>query len=552
MRPSVFAFMVLFLFVVNAFAEPPATLKPVAQDEQELVFLQSSRPYRLRLHLQIQGESFQTQWNRIVEALFQYLDVDGNGVLSAAELEHAPSPEQLRGLIQGSTELEAAGPPEMAEVTDNSKAGVTLEQLKSYYRRAGIAPWQAEWATRGSPPGYLDTAILKHWKLAEGDKWPKRVLQNAVNSLFELDKDGDELITFQELAPNNGFPAFGIQLLPQAKDCPFLLPDNTKMGRKQLAARLLEKYDRKKHGKVTREEIGLPAELFQALDHNKDGALDADELAAWLDLPPDLDLLVRLDSPENEGVHVLPGSDGKPSPLAARSKSSRVGSVLMQLPEEQLEVIRVAGSPAERQQAMPLAPLQGFKDDYEIDSKQIFQPPFTMVAYFRLADRNGDNKLTGKEIRAFVELQKKLVTRSTVLTIVDRGQNLFEFIDADHDRRLSRRELMTLWDRLAPWAKPGTDSFDPKDLPRQFQIILSHGELRSPEGDPGSGSVIRAANRLRGPLWFRKMDRNADGDVSRQEFLGTPEQFKLIDKDGDGLIDLQEAVQAGEILKPKK
>src|SRR5579864_7045496 len=118
MRPSVFAFMVLFLFVVNAFAEPPATLKPVAQDEQELVFLQSSRPYRLRLHLQIQGESFQTQWNRIVEALFQYLDVDGNGVLSAAELEHAPSPEQLRGLIQGSTELEAAGPPEMAEVTD--------------------------------------------------------------------------------------------------------------------------------------------------------------------------------------------------------------------------------------------------------------------------------------------------------------------------------------------------------------------------------------------------------------------------------------------------
>ncbi len=37
------------------------------------------------------------------------------------------------------------------------------------------------------------------------------------------------------------------------------------------------------------------------------------------------------------------------------------------------------------------------------------------------------------------------------------------------------------------------------------------------------------------------MDRNRDGDVSRKEFIGTAEQFKLIDKDGDGLISLEEA-----------
>jgi hypothetical protein len=137
------------------------------------------------------------------------------------------------------------------------------------------------------------------------------------------------------------------------------------------------------------------------------------------------------------------------------------------------------------------------------------------------------------------------------LTIVDRGSSLFEFLDADHDRRLSRRELMTAWDRLTPWAKTNADSFDLNDLPRQYQIIFSHGQLRSPDEDPGSGQVIRAANRLSGPLWFRKMDRNADGDVSPQEFLGTPEQFRLIDKDGDGLIDLKEAEAAAEIMKPK-
>jgi hypothetical protein len=37
------------------------------------------------------------------------------------------------------------------------------------------------------------------------------------------------------------------------------------------------------------------------------------------------------------------------------------------------------------------------------------------------------------------------------------------------------------------------------------------------------------------------MDRNADGDVSRREFLGTDEQFRAIDTDGDGLISVEEA-----------
>jgi hypothetical protein len=44
-----------------------------------------------------------------------------------------------------------------------------------------------------------------------------------------------------------------------------------------------------------------------------------------------------------------------------------------------------------------------------------------------------------------------------------------------------------------------------------------------------------------GPLWFQKMDRNRDGDVSRREFLGSDEQFRKIDTNGDGLISREEA-----------
>ena len=45
----------------------------------------------------------------------------------------------------------------------------------------------------------------------------------------------------------------------------------------------------------------------------------------------------------------------------------------------------------------------------------------------------------------------------------------------------------------------------------------------------------------KGPLWFRKMGRNNDGDVSFREWLGTEEEFRRIDTDGDGLISAEEA-----------
>jgi Ca2+-binding EF-hand superfamily protein len=37
------------------------------------------------------------------------------------------------------------------------------------------------------------------------------------------------------------------------------------------------------------------------------------------------------------------------------------------------------------------------------------------------------------------------------------------------------------------------------------------------------------------------MDRNGDGYVSREEFLGTKEAFDRLDRDGDGLISPEEA-----------
>jgi hypothetical protein len=46
---------------------------------------------------------------------------------------------------------------------------------------------------------------------------------------------------------------------------------------------------------------------------------------------------------------------------------------------------------------------------------------------------------------------------------------------------------------------------------------------------------------LAGPEWFRRMDRNQDGELTWREFLGPRSAFEQLDRDDSGWIDAPEA-----------
>jgi len=145
------------------------------------------------------------------------------------------------------------------------------------------------------------------------------------------------------------------------------------------------------------------------------------------------------------------------------------------------------------------------------------------------------------EFKAWLDLQEAIVQGQVLVSILDNGNGLFELIDADHDGSLSIRELRSIWNHLKSSGCVGEGGFGRKKLPRQLLGTISQGQPQTTIGKP-----VRL-----GPQWFRSMDRNSDGDLSRREFLGRAEIFNQYDLDRDGLLSPQEATNAGNNANAK-
>ena len=144
------------------------------------------------------------------------------------------------------------------------------------------------------------------------------------------------------------------------------------------------------------------------------------------------------------------------------------------------------------------------------------------------------------------------------ISVADNGRALFELLDANNDGRLTLRELRGAWARLAPYDHDGDGAISREEIPQQFQLTLQEAGV-DPNAFPQQmvqqavmTQPAAPARIERGPLWFRKMDVNGDGDVSPREFLGSLEDFKRIDTDGDGLISVEEAEAFDALMRAKK
>jgi len=314
--------------------------------------------------------------------------------------------------------------------------------------------------------------------------------------------------------------------------------------------------------KLTRNQLGLDEATFTRLDANKDGVLDSKELATFVQRDPDLCFVVSFGDKAGKPL-ALGAVAGKPSALADEIHFQDSIS-LVDLGKTRLELRRDADKRTTNRYLDYVKPQfsvlfkSADKDNNGyLDEKEAKKTPF-FGGIFKQMDRDGDGKVTEKELLAFfdnmIDLENRSKNACVTLVLRDQSRGLFDLLDSDRDGRLSVREINQAPKLLA---RRGSKGFLQKeDLPPCYQLTLRRGPARPGGSNQENAFVERYFSDYEeeqaaqpGPTWFRKMDRNRDGDVSRKEFLFRDELFRKIDTDGDGLISRQEAEKAGDLSR---
>ena len=175
-------------------SNPRPILRSVPGDVQDLVLFLESRPYLIRLHLQVKGRSFRTTWDESVSHLFRYLDKDGDGCLNKKEAALAPSKTQWVQLMTG-TVVEPDAAPEFGEFADSPAATkITRGHFLHYYRRSGAGALQVEWGWRPPAQDRLTDALFQHLDKDKDGSLSQAELSAAQAALNRLDVNGDEII----------------------------------------------------------------------------------------------------------------------------------------------------------------------------------------------------------------------------------------------------------------------------------------------------------------------------------------------------------------------
>ena len=518
--------------------ERPTSAMPA--DVQDFVLLGPMRPLVIRLRVTIDGVPFRQVWQERFDELVGLEDRDRDGRVTLEQAETIA--RDMNGSLADPRSGDTKSPP-----------------LKSLAGPDGLIDRAAllTWVERVLPPFSLrqravvdrmsGLALFPLLDLDHDHQLSAEELAAAETQARQRDFDDNRLITRRELILDGAAiaaaadPASAEAAL-NPDDSPVVLV-NTTLSSAQLADKLVARYDRNRDGKlslaVPGREVLLGAEAQARLDADHDNALSHDELTKFLCAEADIELPLAMGQANPRDQRARP----RVADREFRVRKTLQNGYDMKLVEAEVKLFRNNRNPQEADEAN-FRTLDADKNEY-LDANEARNNNIGPSA-FAAMDIDGDGKVFKGEFTSFMGRQTAAAAVRLQLEVSDEGQSLFEMLDTDNNGVLSPRELRTAASVLATADKNGDGRLAGDEVPQRIRLEVVRGVDAPPDARavPVTAAMSTAKASSAGPTWFRKMDRNNDGDLSPHEFVGPLEAFEALDTDHDGFIDRQEAEAA--------
>jgi Ca2+-binding EF-hand superfamily protein len=502
-------------------------------DRRDVLLLLDGGPLHLRLYLSLEGTSLAEARRQYVSRMIDALDADNDGKLSREEAAKSPL-LRTKDRPGAAKFLQSLGGPSVFSRRDVDR---TVERLggEAVAYRQDLSSSQND---------------LEVFKLLDTDTnglLDQKELDASPDLVLSKDDDGDECVSFEEFfppppAPDPRLLVVGLQrpTTPVATVADIVRDAHEPL----LARRLLAKYDRNRDLQVTAAELNWSEERIAGLDQDGNKKLNAQELAAVSQAVPDIELSADLKSNEAGGGAIgVQATSGRRLDAAERADYAKVAfaATVVTFSHRNIDPITSAVDNAMRQFNQLDVDANGYLDRDETAERIRFER-----GLFELMDADGDDKVFADEMKQYIRARAEPAATTCRVNIYDTGYGFFMALDANADGRVSVRELRHAPMALAQLDRDRRPGIGEKEPVRHFHIEFVRGsyQLFGPSEQLTSQSPAFQQRRPIGPIWFQRMDRNNDGDLTWNEFLGPREIFHHLDGDADGLLDPHEAERA--------
>ncbi len=530
-------------FIVFSAVFSQSTEHSHVSDRATLIVLAPVGPVFVDLHLTVSRIPYR-EW--VARFLATDMDLDQSGRLDGTELSLLTDGTRTLAGVKDSAEILKA----INAVTDDVAVDDFIAWLRNRIPRAFdliAQPQAADDAVRLA--SLLDTDY--DGAISEEE------LKSASRTLRFRDLDNDETFSVSELLPYRDPRSQNAAVAPDAVSLPFFHVIDHESAQRA-AERIVNRYGH--DGQISAELLRQHAGIND-IPNSPNTAMMIDDMLAVIEMPRfHMIMEVSLSVKANTST-IKVAIDREASAFCKPDAKQKFGEYSLTIDGMPLKVTAFGGFANDRRSTqgflgqtfvMSDGDRNQYLDESEFPGMMEALNRSGVRAEFTAVDLDGDTRVTREEVFSFARRDQMAAASRVEVSVKQDGKTLFGLLDKNSDRRLSAREVRSGGEVLKTYDFNQDNRFADSELGTEFVLAFSLGqpEFRRKSGQTdlmsmqmGAGdAILPGSDSLSGPEWFRRMDRNQDGDVSSREFLGLAQQFVQIDSDSDKLISADEAM----------